>query len=340
MVVVGGFDKSVTIYRVSDGKVFRRHKLSQSSYPVAMALDNAGLFLAVAMSDGVVMVLDFFSGNTIASFSSLAGIVTSVQFHQSDLVLASFSGVILRWQLPSIIHRAIAERDSENRPVLNILLGTDKPDMTRDTIPQVVGSLMKGMKPEPDWIFREMHGDRLPDDRPLAQEITDEEDEVEQGGFDAPRPSVAGEYESKVDDIMRASFMRQKNEESGRKTPISGSSDMLSEVLAVPRSRSRGDSEGPPMPELALVGTDPFIIPDEPKKTRAEEMRDVATEIAAKYDRAKSFLAVRPEGHEEVTAHLKLKNVLDSIKRDLIGEQCSQIREFTQQILSVVDQMT
>lgn len=230
-VVTGGCDGCVSLWLVKDGSLFRRHKLSPSSYPLALAVDKAGLFIAVALSDGTARVLDLFSGDTIYSFNSHAGIITSVSFHESDLLFSSFGGSILRWTMPQAIHTAITERMGRaDQPLLDILRSSENlltPQMNELSVGNLAdnnsnrlvrsGTVMKGSMPDKNWVFEKIDNNKLRSEKPLAQEINsnqeEEDEEVEQTGFDAPRPSVEGEYETKVDDLVRMSFIRRKKEE-------------------------------------------------------------------------------------------------------------------------------
>jgi hypothetical protein len=60
------------------------------------------------MSDGQRQLLDLFSGDPLLAFNSCAGVVAAVQFHERDLLLASFSDPVVRWGCPAV-HTAMAE---------------------------------------------------------------------------------------------------------------------------------------------------------------------------------------------------------------------------------------
>ncbi|OHT12876.1 hypothetical protein TRFO_17138 [Tritrichomonas foetus] len=233
-VVTGGCDGCICLWLVKNGSLFRKHKLSPSSYPLAVAVDKAGLFIAVALSDGTTRLLDLFSGDTIYSFQSHAGIVTCITFHESDLLFSSFSGGIMRWTLPEAVHTAVAERFGQNQPILDILRVSDANTSSPDVNVRPSGTLMKGCEPEANWVFEKIENNQLRSDKPLAQDVDslqEEEDEVEQAGFDAPRPSVEGEYEARVDDLVRQSFMR-RNKEQLENSPSRSLSKSLSEEIS------------------------------------------------------------------------------------------------------------
>ena len=360
IVVSGGYDGYVYMFRVADGSLFRKHKLSQSSYPLAIAIDKAGLFVAVAMSDGIVRVLDLFSGDTVFSFNSLSGIITSIWFHENDLLLASYSGAIMRWQTPQMIHTAIAERENKGPAVLNLLLPPSKPETSHDGSSRVPGSLMKGMKPQADWLFKEIADEKLQPvaGKPLAQEGNEEEDEVEQAGFDAPRPSVEGVYETKVDDVVRASFIKRKRElEESRSLGKDKSSSSIVEELTVPSVRQRPSGSVRPKPKPAPKiepitiepdEIDPFTINDKTtsggivKNSKAEEMRSAAEQLTSCFENAKKLLDTKPSCPEEIAARQTLKDAIDAIKRDLThnsGVLHHQIKDYAQKILFAIEQL-
>ena len=362
MVVSGGYDGYLYMFRVIDGSLFRKHKLGQSSYPLAVAIDKAGLFVAAAMSDGIVRVLDLFSGDTIFSFNSLSGIITSIWFHENDLLLASYSGSIMRWQTPQMIHKAIAEKENKGPEILSLLLPQTKPEPSGDGSSRVQGSLMKGMKPQADWLFKEIgDGDMQPiADKPLAQEGNEEEDEVEQAGFDAPRPSVEGAYETKVDDVVRTSFMKRKREmEESRSIGKDKSSSSIVEELTVPPARQhRTSSSGRPKPKPAPKiepipiepdDIDPFTINDKTasggivKYSKADEMRAAAEQLTSSFENAMKMLAAKPTCPEEIAAHGVLQNAVDSIKTELVSKSTTivrqQLKDYAQKLLFAIEQL-
>jgi hypothetical protein len=352
IVVAGGCDNCISLFRTADGSLFRRHKLSQSAYPLAIAIDKGGLFIAAAMSDSQLQLLDLFSGDTLFSVNSHAGVVTALHFHEGDLLLASFSGPVMRFMLPAVIHTAMTERACENQPLLGLVLDGGHEEPATDA--RVRGSLMKGGKPEADWIFREIHGEKLQSGKPTAKDDgTEEEDDVDQGGFDGPRPTVAGEYETKVDDIVRMSFMRRKREGEAAKRGTS-----VVEEFPVPPREKR-----PPLPEPIREKRPP---PDQPREkklplkedgdsfagpsdksisvgeTRADEMMNAAVTLKTAFDNAKRLLAANPSCPEEVAAQGTLREAFNSVRHEMVGNvgECkAEIRGLTEKILLTLQQL-
>jgi hypothetical protein len=339
MIVVGGCDNCVSLFRTVDGSLFRQYKLSQSAYPLAIALDKQGLFVAAAMSDGQVQVVDLFSGETLFAFDSHAGVVTALQFHEGDLLLASFSGPIMRWNLPPAIHTAMTERECENQPLLGLMLAEPRTPEEPAGDARVRGSLMKGGRPEAEWIFKEVQGGKLQSGKPTARDAgAEEEDEADHGGFDGPRPDVAGAYEAKVDDIVRTSFMRRKKEAAEPPVPTAS----VVEELSVPPRAARP----PPLPKRKAEEGDPFLVPNEKSslvvETRADEMMNAAVALRTAFDNAKRLLSAKPSCPEEVAAQGTLKEAYNSVRYEMVGnvgECTAEIRSLTEKILVAIQQL-
>jgi WD40 repeat protein len=359
LVVAGGCDNCISLFRTADGSLFRKHKLSQSAYPLAIAIDKGGLFIATAMSDGQLQLLDLFSGDILFSVNSHAGVVTALHFHEGDLLLTSFSGPVMRFMLPTAVHTAMTERACENQPLLGLVLDSAHEEPATDAI--VRGSLMKGGKPDADWIFREIHGERLQSGKPTSRDdAVEEEDEVDQGGFDGPRPTVAGEYETKVDDIVRMSFMRKKREAEASKRASS-----IVEEFSVPAREKRPPPPDPirekrppppdpirekrPPPEKKLPlkeDGDSFAVPSDKSlsvgETRADEMMSAAVTLKTAFDNAKRLLAARPSCPEEVAAQGTLREAFNSVRHEMVGNvgECkAEIRGLTEKILLTLQQL-
>ena len=373
-VVSGGCDGCISIWLVAKGTLSRKYKISPSSYPLAIAVDKSGLFVAAALSDGFIRLLDIFSGDTIYSFQSHAGIITCITFHENDLLLSSFSGIIMRWTLPPAIHDAISERNGMKRPILPM------GDMRRSGLDLLRGSIMKGSIPNIGCKFKTIDNKRIVVDKPLAQDIEslkndEEEDEVEQAGFDAPRPFIEGEYETRVDDIVRQSFIRRSDNDiinndnsytnlnsenpvstnsSTSKSTINNSSINSSIVGSPIKSKIQNVKHEPSKSNhrhesnvTNEIASNPSFVKtttiDDSKievKSQADEMNRAAIELKSAYEKAKSFLTKTPTCPEEIAAKTMIQNAIDMIKRDLCDTQVtSKIREYAQLILSAVDKI-
>jgi hypothetical protein len=340
MIVVAGYNSSISLFKVADGSLFRRHKLSQSAYPLTIAIDKFGLFIAVAMSDAMTRILDLFSGDVLYSFHSHAGVITSIQFHEGDLLIASFSGAIMRWALPQTIHNAMAQRRGENEPVLKVIMAASPPvDVDRSSAAR--GSMMKGAKPEADWIFKEVRNEQLPSGNPQSGDITaEEEDEVDQGGFDGPRPVIAGADEARVDDIVRTSFIRVKKDAPAPAPeepppPKKPAGKPKRPIPQPPPQKPDSDGQEPP----SSAGSDRSLAVSE---TKSDEMKAAAAQLTAAFDNAKTLLTARPSCPEEVAAQQVLKDTMDSVKRRMFGnldDFKTQIKDLAEKIWTTVQKL-
>jgi hypothetical protein len=307
-----------------------------------MAIDKFGLFIAVAMSDAMIRILDLFSGDVLYAFHSHAGVITSIHFHEGDLLIASFSGAIIRWTLPQTIHSAMAQRRGENEPMLKAIMEVSPPvDVDRSSA--VRGSMMKGAKPEANCIFKEVRSEQLPSGNPQSGDTSaEEEDEVDQGGFDGPRPVVAGADEARVDDIVRRSFIRVKKDAAAPAPPP----EEPPPARKPPGRAKRPVPQPPPQnpdsdaqERLSSAGGDRSLVVGE---TKSEEMKAAAAQLTAAFEKAKTLLALRPSCPEEVAAQQVLKDAMDSVKRQMFGnlDDCkTQIKELAERIWTTVQKL-
>jgi hypothetical protein len=56
-VVFGVCDNCVSLFRTADGALFRQSRLSASAYPLSIAVDRFGLFVAAALIDAETLSL-------------------------------------------------------------------------------------------------------------------------------------------------------------------------------------------------------------------------------------------------------------------------------------------
>jgi hypothetical protein len=138
--------------------------------------------------------------------------------------------------------------------------------------------------------------------------------------------------------------MRRKNEEHGAKPVHSASSGVLSEVLGFSKptvnSKTRSGEQRDVLAALDSHGnSDPFVVPDEVKKTRAEEMREAAASFVAGFESVKKFMETQPIGSEEVTAKREIERAVDRVKRELFGDKQKQIKELAERLLRTVEQL-
>lgn len=125
LIAAGGCDCNVYLFDSKSGRLFNRFTLSNNYYPVTIDSHESGFVLAVAMSDGNVLVVDIITGEPIYSFDPSMGVITSISFHESDLIIASFSGCIARWNLPESFHKEVEKQKNlskQSSPVLLDLL--------------------------------------------------------------------------------------------------------------------------------------------------------------------------------------------------------------------------
>lgn len=139
LIATASCDCYISLFDSKSGKFFNRFTLSNNYYPVAIDCHESGLVLAVAMSDGIVLVVDIITGQPIYSFDPLLGVITSIAFHENDLVISSFSGCIARWNLPDSFHKEIELSMKKNsqkhsQAILDLIDSLPKPSMHPSSI--------------------------------------------------------------------------------------------------------------------------------------------------------------------------------------------------------------
>lgn len=122
LIAVVGCDCYISLFDSKSGRLFNRFTLSNNFYPVTIDSHESGLVLAVAMSDGKVLVVDIITGDPIYSFDPSMGLITSIAFHESDLIISSFSGCISRWNLPESFHKEVERSKNLQKQPSPVLL--------------------------------------------------------------------------------------------------------------------------------------------------------------------------------------------------------------------------
>lgn len=199
-------DCSLKIFKLSDGSTFRSHKLSIGSYPVKVAVEpSSGLFIAACMSDSTIRIVDTFSGDQLHSIPAMTSLITDLVYIGSgDFIVSSFAGFCGLWRVPDSIHAAIREK---NLPDVLSLLNDAPSSPARNSMR---GSIMRSSVV--DGMFEEAK-ENANNLTAIEEEGGEEEDEAPEESsyqaFNQPRPSKQGEYESNIDKIVRASFMKK-----------------------------------------------------------------------------------------------------------------------------------
>lgn len=341
-VVAGGCDHSVVILRASNGTVFRRYKLSMSAYPLHVCVDRSGLFVAVAMSDGSCRTLDIMSGDVIEMFLSMAGIITNVAFHEDDILLSSVSGCIMRWSLPNAIHNVITEKLSKDLPIIDLI--GDEPAIPLNRREMVTAGSMLNFSAAPkSHLFKPVEEEPMSNGQPVIGEELDATD-GNAAGFDAPRPSVVGSEESKVDAIVRASFVRAKKENDPNNTEFDFPSarDRKREEDVVVVIDEGHNNTGKLRNSISLKkrkksDSDPFVVTDssptnsgsptiavatkKQPKNKAEEIQNTIDEFLDVATRVKELLVYKPQNSDEQRAQNELRKVYTELQKECIKEE-------------------
>ena len=114
-------DLCISFFDATTGKLFNKYILSNSNYPSNVAVHPSGIVIATALSDERVLILDTITGDIIYSFEPSIGSITSIVFHESDLIVASFTGCIARFNLPDKFHQEIEKKHQNQSPMFDFL---------------------------------------------------------------------------------------------------------------------------------------------------------------------------------------------------------------------------
>ncbi|XP_058472258.1 mitogen-activated protein kinase-binding protein 1 isoform X3 [Solea solea] len=100
---VGGQDRSIRIFNISNGKQKKIYKGSQSEDGtlIKVQIDPSGLYIATSCSDKNISIFDFYSGECVASMFGHSEIVTGVKFSSDcrHLITVSGDSCIFVWRL-------------------------------------------------------------------------------------------------------------------------------------------------------------------------------------------------------------------------------------------------
>ena len=307
LILGGGFDKAVTLYCPDQGRVFRKYLLSNSSYPLCVCSHPTDLILAVAMSDGMVFVLDAVSGNIITNFKSLAGVITAIAFHEGDLLLATFGGFLMRWILPQQLKDSLRKQE----PIMQILkMGAPEEDKQNENFVGVIpGSIMAGNKQLPGWAYQEVVVD--PVEAAEKQEGDEEEEakEQENANFEEPRqmPGQPNDNEM-VDQIIRASFIMRRQNDKDEEPSQAAEASIIDTPKLLPKVVEKESH-----PVLETIPTE-----DEPPVRQEVKVEPSVVEVAEKLEmilkQAKELVDTAVDGDKEAEeAQKELKELLGSL---------------------------
>ncbi|EAY19075.1 hypothetical protein TVAG_189660 [Trichomonas vaginalis G3] len=275
-----GMDKSISIWRISDGFLFRKYQLSIDEKPTCLSVDKSGLFIAVGMSSSIVNIIDIFSGDIICNFNSVCGLPTNIVFQQNDIILSGMSGCIARWNLPEFIYKIIQERQRSNVP-LDLLMGLDEEpshstildDEPKLKLQRQASSTLKGAEANTAWTFVENKEDKN-GQQEVVVEDDGQQDQTDDSQLDydhIPRPAF-GERDHIVDDIIRASFIGKdsddengnQNQNENEKPELSSSGETDSSIMKMLDSIKKKKNED---------NKDYIIIGDDTPSRRKEKLK-------------------------------------------------------------------
>ena len=328
-VVAGGCDHSVLILKVSNGKKFRQYKLSMSAYPLHISVDRSGLFIAVAMSDGSCLIVDIMSGDTVDAFYSMSGMTTQICYHEDDILLSSISGCIMRWTLPAQIHNIVAEKMTKGLPIQD-LIGTEEPTVSRREM-KTAGSVLNFAGAPKACLFKAVDAMTISNGQTVVGEELDNTSDDQTKNYDAPRPSVSGDEELKVDEIVRASFAQAKKDSPEIELPSVREQRKRDEGLIIvdgaPSRSSRRSSNLSNLRKKAKEASDPFTVEDDqpvvkahvPKKQKISKVQDfqqTMDQFGEVVTHVKELLAYKPATQEEARVQSELRMMYESLQKE------------------------
>jgi hypothetical protein len=221
LIAAGGCDRSITLFRCDNGRVFRRYLLSPVAYPLAIACHSSGLVICAAMSNSEIFMIDAMTGDVFQGFDSRAGIVTALGFHDGDLIFSSLSGFFIRWTLSTELRDILEKKPAS---ILDLLAPDQEPPS-----PVPPGSVIGG-EAMPDWVYREVKVTAVEVQEPVVEEV-EEEKGVEED-FNQDRPPL-DDVEKKVEEFVRQSFVKRRKAEEN----LNGEEELIE--LKLPRERPR-----------------------------------------------------------------------------------------------------
>jgi hypothetical protein len=197
LIVVGGFDRSLSYFTADEGRLFRKFLLSSSSYPIALATHDSGLLIAVAMSASEILLIDAMSGDAVLVFNSLSCIVTALAFHDADLLVSTIGGTLMRWTIPQHVQNELQVKQLFPAPDQD------------GAAPLISTSLMTSVEAErPPLIDAD---DAIEEAQPEVGESDDPPNSprVEED-IDAPRDPLDN-TDKRINDFIRSSFVARRN---------------------------------------------------------------------------------------------------------------------------------
>ena len=334
-VVAGGCDHSILILRVANGKKFRQHKLSMSSYPLHLCVDRSGLFIAVAMSDASCIIVDIMSGDCVDAFHSMSGMTTEICYHEDDIILSSISGCITRWSLPGPIHNCVAEKMTKGLPILD-LIGEEEPTVPRREM-KTAGSVLKFGDAPKSCLFKAVEAVPMSNGQTVVGEELENTSDEQMKNYDAPRPSVSGEEEQMVDAIVRASFVKAKKDSPEIELPsvreqkkkddgliyVDSSSSRSSKRGSLNAIRRKPKEQNDPFTISSIDEEIPVAKPTQKKAkmTKVQDFQQTMDQFGDIVTHVKELLAYKPENNEEARAQKELRMMYQSLQKEGLKEE-------------------
>lgn len=320
-------DMNLHAFDTNTGKIFRTYRLSYSDFPIKAIIHHSGLVIAAAMSDGQVLIIDTMSGEIILSFQTYAVNITDILFHENDIIVSTFSGCMLRWKLPQIIHNILdgeqKEENNEEMPGSNALARSS-----------IFKSILGSNNPQPQWVFNEISDVSSPQlEEEVQGEAFDDESNLNQQGFDDyGKPNDQNVIENdnsddveEIKDIFRRSFYGKKDIKSineGKKllnkTPLLNDND--------DDDNNENEDENPNL-----------SIPNK----KSDEINQLSKQISDLMNKASSYLTMELTDQREIDAQKQLKEVVNILNPfdESFESNYKRLTDYSNQLLNYAKEL-
>lgn len=323
-------DMSLYAFDVFTGQLFRKFSLSNSDFPMKTVVHQSGLVVASAMSDGHISIIDALSGDSILFSQTYAGMITDMIFDTSGLIVSTFGGCIMRFNLPESLSKILNEEVSPVR----ISVSFDPNVVRHDSFANadVFKSLCSSKKRPPEWVFKEVSEMNQPEDHGEVEgDIQEENDNLLS---DAVKPLYIIDPRNEIDDvdemnavkdIIRLSFSCKNGKKS-----------LLENLKLLKQPTSDDENETPEKQDD--VQNNKIELPP---ISKSNQMNELANSISNLMKTANSYLSMVVTHPSEISAQNELREVVNQLSPidEEFAAQCQQFDKYLEEIMKNAKEM-
>ncbi|KAH0787326.1 mitogen-activated protein kinase-binding protein 1 isoform X2 [Histomonas meleagridis] len=359
LIVACCIDQNLTLYCTSTYKIFRQFNISHTDYPVCCAIHPSCLVIAVAMSNGNVLLLDTISGETVLHFSHSCGVVTSIAFHEGDLLLSTFTGCLIRWNMPTELRNELEKRPMNPNPLSLLTLEEFDNKQNKDESVRLSCSYIRASGETISKFDNQEYQVEIDSEQKDENANYEEEDSEQKLPIENETRDNEGDT---IDKVIISSLTKSKNNQisetdeifdirlppmppakSPKKSPKVEVKEENIDIEDETQIRSLSDDD---ISEKLLINQS--LLDEIPDRDEEEEEKIVEEELSEKmmkcannlksmFSQANEFLSQKLDTEDEIESQKKLKSLMETFDEESKGyierkEKIKKMKEYTNEM--------